>query len=145
MEQISSTKVCGGQLIKFKFESSALHCTTQVNVFLPAGKEVKKTILWLSGLTCNEDNFAQKAGAFRKANALGIAIIMPDTSPRTFLSSLFSRRLENAQSQLNKVARPFPMRKRRGISAKAPGSTLMQQKHLTALTTRCHRLLLGNY
>lgn len=34
------------------------------------------------GLTCTEDNFFQKAGAFKKASQLGIAIIGPDTSPR---------------------------------------------------------------
>jgi S-formylglutathione hydrolase len=36
----------------------------------------------LSGLTCTDDNFATKAGAQRVAAELGIAIVMPDTSPR---------------------------------------------------------------
>ena len=41
-------------------------------------------IYWLSGLTCTDQNFSQKAGgpAFAKADELGIALIMPDTSPR---------------------------------------------------------------
>jgi S-formylglutathione hydrolase FrmB len=39
---------------------------------------------WLSGLTCTDENFCQKAGsvAFAKADEKGIAMIMPDTSPR---------------------------------------------------------------
>ena len=39
---------------------------------------------WLSGLTCTDENFCQKAGpaAFANADALGMALIMPDTSPR---------------------------------------------------------------
>ena len=39
-------------------------------------------LYWLSGLTCTDENFMQKAGAFRKAAELGIAIVAPDTSPR---------------------------------------------------------------
>ena len=39
---------------------------------------------WLSGLTCDDTNFAMKAGprAFSAAEKEGIAIVMPDTSPR---------------------------------------------------------------
>lgn len=37
---------------------------------------------WLSGLTCTDENFIQKAGAQRVAAELGIAIVAPDTSPR---------------------------------------------------------------
>ncbi|MFG7477632.1 S-formylglutathione hydrolase, partial [Enterobacter hormaechei] len=36
----------------------------------------------LSGLTCNDENFTTKAGAQRIAAELGIALVMPDTSPR---------------------------------------------------------------
>lgn len=39
-------------------------------------------VIWLSGLTCNEENFIGKAGAQRVAAELGIALIVPDTSPR---------------------------------------------------------------
>ncbi|MGB0127161.1 MAG: S-formylglutathione hydrolase, partial [Rhodocyclaceae bacterium] len=37
---------------------------------------------WLSGLTCTEENFIIKAGAQRVAAELGLAIVVPDTSPR---------------------------------------------------------------
>ena len=39
-------------------------------------------MLWLSGLTCTEENFIQKAGAQRIAAELGLLIVAPDTSPR---------------------------------------------------------------
>jgi len=39
-------------------------------------------IYWLSGLTCDENNFIQKAGAQRYAAEYGIIVVCPDTSPR---------------------------------------------------------------
>jgi S-formylglutathione hydrolase len=36
----------------------------------------------LSGFTCNDENFVQKAGAQQHAAEHGIAIVCPDTSPR---------------------------------------------------------------
>lgn len=39
-------------------------------------------LYWLSGLTCTDENFMQKAGAQRMAAELGLIIIAPDTSPR---------------------------------------------------------------
>ncbi|HMP63614.1 MAG TPA: S-formylglutathione hydrolase, partial [Phenylobacterium sp.] len=39
-------------------------------------------LVWLSGLTCTEDNFTTKAGAYGAAAAHGLAILAPDTSPR---------------------------------------------------------------
>ena len=39
-------------------------------------------VYWLSGLTCSDENFAQKAGAQRVAAELGLALVLPDTSPR---------------------------------------------------------------
>jgi S-(hydroxymethyl)glutathione dehydrogenase/alcohol dehydrogenase len=57
-------------------------------LFLPSRHETTKeatpVLFWLSGLTCDDTNFAQKAGsrAFDQAEQEGIAIVMPDTSPR---------------------------------------------------------------
>ena len=39
-------------------------------------------LYWLSGLTCTDENFVQKAGAQAYAAKHGVAIIAPDTSPR---------------------------------------------------------------
>ena len=53
-------------------------------VFLPPQAETRSVPLlyWLSGLTCTEENFIVKAGAQRVAAELGLAIVVPDTSPR---------------------------------------------------------------
>jgi S-formylglutathione hydrolase len=54
-------------------------------VYLPPaalrGEEVP-ALYFLAGLTCNEETFAIKAGAQRRAAALGLALISCDTSPR---------------------------------------------------------------
>ena len=39
-------------------------------------------LFYLSGLTCNDQNFVTKAGAFEAAGKAGIALVIPDTSPR---------------------------------------------------------------
>ena len=54
-------------------------------IYLPpqASNTNKVPVLyWLSGLTCTDENFIQKAGAQRIAAELGVAIVAPDTSPR---------------------------------------------------------------
>ena len=53
-------------------------------VFLPPQAEAGPVpvLYWLSGLTCTEENFIVKAGAQRVAAELGLAIVVPDTSPR---------------------------------------------------------------
>ena len=52
------------------------------SVFLPPGDGPFPVLIWLSGLTCTEDNFTTKAGAYAAAAAAGLAIVAPDTSPR---------------------------------------------------------------
>ena len=56
----------------------------QFSVYLPPQAETQAVpaMYWLSGLTCTDENFSAKAGAQRIAAELGIALIMPDTSPR---------------------------------------------------------------
>ncbi|KAJ3000204.1 hypothetical protein HDV02_000117 [Globomyces sp. JEL0801] len=41
-----------------------------------------KPLFFLSGLTCNEDNFIQKSCALKYAQEFGLILICPDTSPR---------------------------------------------------------------
>eukprot|EP00920_Eleutheroschizon_duboscqi_P040248 GHVT01096491.1.p1 GENE.GHVT01096491.1~~GHVT01096491.1.p1 ORF type:complete len:256 (+),score=25.34 GHVT01096491.1:217-984(+) len=48
----------------------------------PPGSKKVPLICYLSGLTCTDENFVIKSGAFRKANELKLAILVPDTSPR---------------------------------------------------------------
>ena len=72
----------GGQVLFCSHESSRCGGSMQFSVFLPAGEGPFPVFLWLSGLTCTEENFMVKAGAQRRAAELGLAIIAPDTSPR---------------------------------------------------------------
>jgi len=54
------------------------------SVFVPPHRVGQKlpVLYYLSGLTCNEEVFAVKAGAQRLAASLGIVLVAPDTSPR---------------------------------------------------------------
>ena len=85
MKLLSSVQSFGGLQNQYEHVSEALKCNMQFSVYLPpqaqAGKKVA-VAYWLSGLTCTDQNFATKAGAQRVAAELGIAIVMPDTSPR---------------------------------------------------------------
>jgi S-formylglutathione hydrolase len=56
----------------------------QFAVYLPPAAEHASVpaVYWLSGLTCTEENFSVKSGAQRYAAELGLALIIPDTSPR---------------------------------------------------------------
>jgi S-formylglutathione hydrolase len=47
----------------------------------PGGAAVP-LLVYLAGLTCTEETFTIKAGAQRVAAELGLALLMPDTSPR---------------------------------------------------------------
>lgn len=80
-----SEQLCfGGKQIRYKHQSAALNCEMQFSVFLPpqAGHGKVPAVYWLSGLTCTDENFSSKAGAQRVAAELGLALVMPDTSPR---------------------------------------------------------------
>lgn len=89
LELVSSQRVSAGEHKQFKHFSKSLNCDMRFAIFLPpqalnnqpADKPVP-VLYWLSGLTCTDENFMQKAGAFRKAAELGIAIVAADTSPR---------------------------------------------------------------
>jgi S-formylglutathione hydrolase len=84
LTQIASIKTGGGFLNRYQHDSESLNCRMTFAVFLPPAAENSKVsaLWWLSGLTCTDENFSQKAGAFNKAAELGLAIILPDTSPR---------------------------------------------------------------
>ncbi len=84
LKEISRNKVHGGQQLRFQHYSKALNCEMIFGVFLPPQVKTAAVpvLYWLSGLTCTDENFSQKAGAQRLAAELGLAIVCPDTSPR---------------------------------------------------------------
>ena len=81
---VSSWKCFGGLQKVFQHQSKVLNCQMKFAVYLPpqADSGNVPVLYWLSGLTCTQDNFIQKAGGQRYAAEHGIAIVCPDTSPR---------------------------------------------------------------
>ncbi|MEX2963053.1 S-formylglutathione hydrolase [Microbulbifer sp. TYP-18] len=88
LELVSSTKAFDGVQQRYRHFSETLDCTMHFAIFLPPMAERMDrepqlpALYWLSGLTCTDENFSQKAGAQRMAAELGIALVIPDTSPR---------------------------------------------------------------
>ena len=83
-EQIGTNQSFGGQQLRYKHQSAVLNCEMTFSIYLPpqAQKGPVPVLYWLSGLTCDDENFVQKAGAQQHAAEQGIAIVCPDTSPR---------------------------------------------------------------
>jgi S-formylglutathione hydrolase len=84
MEQIAENKSFGGRQLRFTHPSRALNCGMNFSVYLPPAAEngPVPVLYWLSGLTCTDENFVNKAGAQQYAAQHGVAIVAPDTSPR---------------------------------------------------------------
>jgi S-formylglutathione hydrolase len=72
----------GGTLHYCRHDSASTGTAMRYSLFLPPGNGPFPLLLWLSGLTCTEDNFTTKAGAYAAAARLGVAVLAPDTSPR---------------------------------------------------------------
>ncbi len=84
MQRIEQHVCFGGTQEVWQHASSALDCTMKFAVYLPqqAARGPCPVLYWLSGLTCSEQNFIQKAGAQRYAAEHGLILVAPDTSPR---------------------------------------------------------------
>lgn len=88
LELKSSNKCCGGEVRKYTFQSKALgDLPANFNVFLPpsavGNSPTSVPILYyLAGLTCTEDNGAQKGNFHERAAKEEVAVVFPDTSPR---------------------------------------------------------------
>ncbi|MEO1575491.1 MAG: S-formylglutathione hydrolase [Pseudomonadota bacterium] len=83
MKTISETRVFDGQQIRMGHDSEVCGCPMTLTVYRPPRVSGSgPVLLWLSGLTCNDENMVQKAGAQRVAAELGLTLVAPDTSPR---------------------------------------------------------------
>ncbi len=84
MEWLEEHRCFEGRQLRVRHDSAVLNCAMTFSIFLPPVREntPPPVLYWLSGLTCNDENFTFKAGAQRLAAELGIALVMPDTSPR---------------------------------------------------------------
>jgi len=85
LQTLARQRSFGGWHTRYRHRSDVLACDMQFAVYLPPQAEDNKNLpvlYWLSGLTCTEENFMQKAGAHRMAAQLGLVLVAPDTSPR---------------------------------------------------------------
>lgn len=95
-ELISAHRCFGGVQMFLKHDSAEIGLPMRLAVYLPPaavaaagsveavgalGQRVP-SVVYLAGLTCTEETFTIKAGAQHVAAELGLALIMPDTSPR---------------------------------------------------------------
>mmetsp|Transcript_16876 Transcript_16876/g.34739 ORF Transcript_16876/g.34739 Transcript_16876/m.34739 type:complete len:293 (+) Transcript_16876:100-978(+) len=79
----------GGYYHRVQHASASTGTDMVFGLYIPTCHSVKSeqptpVLFWLSGLTCDDTNFANKAGsrAFNQAEKQNIAIVIPDTSPR---------------------------------------------------------------
>lgn len=84
LKTLSEHRCFGGTLRFLAHESREVGLPMRFSIFLPpqAERAPVPALLYLAGLTCNEETFMVKAGAQRLAAELGLALIAPDTSPR---------------------------------------------------------------
>lgn len=74
----------GGSMRFYQHNSTQVGLPMKFSVYLPPAAQNRRVpaLIWLAGLTCNEQTFMFKAGAQRLAAELGLALVAPDTSPR---------------------------------------------------------------
>jgi S-formylglutathione hydrolase len=88
MKIVSECRCFGGRQLTLEHDSAATGTRMRVAVFLPpradglAAGETLAGLVFLSGLTCTEENVTIKSGVQRYAAEAGLAFIAPDTSPR---------------------------------------------------------------
>ena len=77
LEQIAEYKCFAGRQLRYRHSSPTLACDMYFSIYLPPQAETEKVpvLYWLSGLTCNDENFVQKAGAQQYAAKYGTAIV----------------------------------------------------------------------
>lgn len=81
MKNLKSHKTFEGKTEFWSHPSEKTKTEMKFSTFIPNG-EVKGCLIWLSGLTCTDENFITKAGAQRVLAQHGLMVICPDTSPR---------------------------------------------------------------
>ena len=73
----------GGKIEYFSHQSEQTSTQMRFTLFTPpTDKKTGAYVIFLSGLTCTEDNFTTKAHAYKRASELGLCVLAPDTSPR---------------------------------------------------------------
>ena len=81
MKVLKTHKSFNGTLRFWEHDSITTGTKMKFSTFTPSG-EVKGALIWLSGLTCTDENFMTKAGAQKSLADARLMVICPDTSPR---------------------------------------------------------------
>ncbi|WP_165188872.1 S-formylglutathione hydrolase [Caulobacter soli] len=82
VEVLNAHRTQGGTLRYCRHDSASTGTPMKFTVWTPDGEGPFPYLVWLSGLTCTEDNFTIKSGVYEHAARHGLAIVAPDTSPR---------------------------------------------------------------
>ena len=82
IEILEEHRCFDGVLKVCRHASQATGTDMRFSAYVPDGDGPFPVVTWLSGLTCTEENFTTKAGAYGTASALKLIVIAPDTSPR---------------------------------------------------------------
>ena len=85
MQRLESHASFGGRQEVWQHDSHSTNTAMKFAIYLPkkAIDGVACDVLyWLSGLTCTEQNFINKAGAQQYASQYNLILVAPDTSPR---------------------------------------------------------------
>ena len=80
MQTLNEHRCFGGTQRFHQHDSAEIGLPMKFALFTPP--EPRALLVFLAGLTCTEETFTIKAGAQRLAAELGLALLMPDTSPR---------------------------------------------------------------
>lgn len=81
---VSESRCFGGVQRVYSHLSEQTGTRMRLAVYLPPAAErgPVPALVYLSGLSCSEENFTVKAGAQRHAAERGVMLVAPDTSPR---------------------------------------------------------------
>ena len=81
-ETLEEHRQFGGTQGVYRHSSAETGCAMTFAVYIPEGPGPWPVLTYLSGLTCTHANVMDKGGAQRCCAEHGIALVMPDTSPR---------------------------------------------------------------
>lgn len=89
LQPLKSHKTFEGLTQFWEHESATTKTKMKFSTFIPKLRadavpqnQLKGCLIWLSGLTCTDENFITKAGAQKFLAEQGMMVICPDTSPR---------------------------------------------------------------
>ena len=80
MQTLNEHRCFGGMQRFHQHDSAEIGLPMRFALYLPPAP--RALLVYLAGLTCTEETFTMKASAQRLAAELGLALLMPDTSPR---------------------------------------------------------------